>query len=106
MEWTSVISIVISATMMIIAIVTLSRNGRKDRKNEYVEESQKIEGIRESLIKANMKLDQLCATTVETRSDIKAMNEYINSVEKRVSVLEENIKAAWVRIDELKEKNK
>ena len=105
MEWTSVISIVISATMMIIAIVTLSRNGRKDRKNEYVEESQKIEGIRESLIKANMKLDQLCATTVETRSDIKAMNEYINSVEKRVSVLEENIKAAWVRIDELKEKN-
>lgn len=106
MEWTSVISIVISATMMIIAIVTLSRNGRKDRKNEYVEESQKIEGIRESLIKANMKLDQLCATTVETRSDIKAMNEYINSVEKRVSVLEENIKAAWIRIDELKEKNK
>lgn len=106
MEWTSVISIVISATMMIIAIVTLSRNGRKDRKNEYVEESQKIEGIRESLIKANMKLDQLCATTVETRSDIKAMNEYINSVEKRVSVLEENVKAVWIRIDELKEKNK
>ena len=104
MEWTSVISIVISATMMIIAIVTLSRNGRKDIKNEYVEESQKIEGIRESLIKANMKLDQLCATTVETRSDIKAMNEYINSVEKRVSVLEENVKAAWNRIDELKER--
>lgn len=104
MEWTSVISIVISATMMVIAIVTLSRNGRKDRKNEYVEESQKIEGIRESLIKANMKLDQLCATTVETRSDIKSMNEYINSVEKRVSVLEENIKAAWIRIDELKER--
>lgn len=104
MEWTSVISIVISATMMIIAIVTLSRNGRKDRKNEYAEESQKIENIRESLIKANMKLDQVCATTVETRSDIKAMNEYVNTVERRVAVLEENMKAAWVRIDELKEK--
>lgn len=104
MEWTSVISIVISATMMIIAIVTLSRNGRKDRKNEYVEETQQMQSIKESLIKVNMKLDQVCTTTVETRSDIKAMNEYINSVEKRVSVLEENVKAAWIRIDELKER--
>lgn len=104
MEWTSVISIVISATMMIIAIITLSRNGRKDRRNEYVEETQQMQSIEKSLIKVNMKLDQLCNTTTETRSDIKAMNEYINSVEKRVSVLEENIKAAWVRIDELKER--
>lgn len=104
MEWTSVISIVISATMMIIAIITLSRNGRKDRKNEYVEETQQMQSIEKSLIKVNMKLDQLCTTTTETRSDIKAMNEYINSVEKRVSVLEENIKAAWIRIDELKER--
>ena len=104
MEWTSVISIVISATMMIIAIITLSRNGRKDRRNEYVEETQQMQSIEKSLIKVNMKLDQLCTTTTETRSDIKAMNEYINSVEKRVSVLEENIKAAWVRIDELKER--
>lgn len=104
MEWTTVISIVISATMMIIAIITLSRNGRKDRRNEYVEETQQMQSIEKSLIKVNMKLDQLCTTTTETRSDIKAMNEYINSVEKRVSVLEENIKAAWVRIDELKER--
>lgn len=104
MEWTTVISIVISATMMIIAIITLSRNGRKERKSEYVEETQQMQSIEKSLIKVNMKLDQLCTTTTETRSDIKAMNEYINSVEKRVSVLEENIKAAWIRIDELKER--
>lgn len=103
MEWTSVISIVISATMMIIAIVTLSRNGRKDRKNEYVEESQKIESIKESLLKANLKLDQVCATTVETRSDIKAMNEYMNKVEKRVTILEKTMETVWVRIDELKD---
>ena len=103
MEWTSVISIVISATMMIIAIVTLSRNGRKDRKNEYVEESQKIESIKESLLKANLKLDQVCATTVETRSDIKAMNEYMNKVEKRVTILEKTMETVWIRIDELKD---
>lgn len=104
MEWTTVISLVISAVMMIIAIVTLSRNGKKDLKHETVEEVQQMQSIKESLIKVNMKLDQVCATTNETRSDIKAMNEYVNTVEKRVSILEENMKAAWVRIDELKER--
>ena len=104
MEWTTVISLIISATMMIIAIVTLSRNGKKDLKHETVEEVQQMQSIKESLIKVNMKLDQLCTTTAETRTDIKAMNEYINTVEKRVAVLEENMRAVWVRIDELKEK--
>lgn len=104
MEWTNLIPWGIAFISLVIAIMTFTRNGRKDRKNEYIEESQKMEGIKEALIKANMKLDQVCTTTNETRSDIKAMNESINAVEKRVAVLEENMKAAWVRIDELKNK--
>lgn len=105
MEWTNLFPWGIALVSLIFAIMTFSRNGRKDRKAEYNEEVQKIESIKESLIKVNMKLDQVCATTNETRSDIKAMNEYVNTVERRVAVLEENMKAAWVGIDELKEKN-
>lgn len=104
MEWTNLIPWGIAAISLIVTILAFYRNGKKDLKKETVEEVQQMQGIKESLIKANMKLDQLCATTVETRSDIKAMNEYISTVEKRVAILEENIKAAWVRIDELKEK--
>ena len=69
-------------------IVAFVRNGKKDIKQEYVEDASKIDGIKESLLKANMKLDQVCTVTNETRSDIKAMNENLNAVEKRVSVLE------------------
>ena len=105
MNWTNLIPWGIALISLIIAILTFSRNGKKDMRNEYIEEAQQMQSIKESLIKVNMKLDQVCATTNETRSDIKAMNEYVNTVERRVAVLEENMKAAWVRIDELKEKN-
>lgn len=104
MEWTNLIPWGIAAISLIVAILTFYRNGKKDLKHETVEEVQQMQSIKESLIKVNMKLDQVCTTTNETRSDIKAMNEYVNTVEKRVSILEENMKAAWVRIDEFKEK--
>lgn len=104
MEWTNLIPWGIAAISLIVTIMAFYRNSKKDLKHETVEEAQQMQSIKESLIKVNMKLDQVCATTNETRSDIKAMNEYVNTVEKRVSILEENMKAAWVRIDELKEK--
>ena len=88
MEWTNLIPWSISLVSLIIVIVAFVRNGKKDIKQEYVEDASKIDGIKESLLKANMKLDQVCTVTNETRSDIKAMNENLNAVEKRVSVLE------------------
>ncbi len=103
MEWTNLIPWGISLAMFIISIVTLVRNSKKDLKNEYREDLQKMESIKESLIKVNMKLDQVCATTNETRSDIKAMNEYMTAVERRVSIIENTLDTVWVRIDELKE---
>lgn len=102
MEWTNLIPWGIAAISLIVTIMAFYRNSKKDLKQETVEEAQQMQSIKESLIKVNMKLDQLCTTTTETRTDIKAMNEYINTVEKRVAVLEENVKAVWVRIDELK----
>lgn len=88
MEWTNLIPWSISLISLIIVIVTFVKNGKKDIKQEYVEDASKIDGIKESLLKANMKLDQVCTVTNETRSDIKAMNENLTAVEKRVSVLE------------------
>lgn len=94
----------ISLGMLIATIITLSRNGRKDRKEEYVEQSDKIHEIEQSLIKVNIKLDQLCVTTTETRSDIKAMNQGLQEMDKRVTTIEKDMETMWMRIDELKEK--
>lgn len=103
MEWTNLIPWGIALVTLIIGIISFTRTGRKERKAEYIEEKSTIDGIKESLIKANMKLDQLCATTNETRSDIKSMKDYINAMEKRVSVLENNIKIAFQQIEEIRE---
>lgn len=106
MEWTAFIPWAIALGSLIVAILTFNRNGKKDERNELTEELQKISDINTSLLKVNLKLDQVCATTNETRSDIKSMKDDMSKVEKRVTVLEKTMETVWVRIDELKEKVK
>ena len=64
----------------------------------------KFTDIEKSLLKANLKLDQLCATTSETRTDIKSLNKDLNSLSGRVTVVERDLKTAFEKIDELKGK--
>lgn len=51
-----------------------------------------------------MKLDQVCSTTNETRSDIKSMNREIREMDTRVVALERDMKTAFNNIEELKGK--
>lgn len=67
-------------------------------------EESRFDGIKESLLKANMKLDQVCATTNETRSDIKSLNKDIGDIDRRVTIVERDMKTAFNAIDELKGK--
>jgi flagellar capping protein FliD len=85
-------------------ILTYIRTGRKDRASEIKEDDLKINGIRESLLKANLKLDQVCTTTTETRTDIKSLNRDLKDMDTRVVILERDMKTAFGIIDELKEK--
>lgn len=94
----------ISIIALVITIVTFVINRKKDLKSEQKDESSQFEGIREGLIKANIKLDQVCAVTNETRTDIKALNKDIMELDKRVSVVERDIQTAFMRIDELRER--
>lgn len=93
----------ISIIALIITIVTFAINRKKDLKSEQKDESSQFEGIREGLIKANIKLDQVCAVTNETRTDIKALNKDIVELDKRISVVERDVQTAFMRIDELRD---
>ena len=93
----------ISIIALIITIVTFAINRKKDLKTDYREEDAKFDGIKESLLKANIKLDQVCATTAETRTDIKALNKDIVEMDKRIAIVERDVKTAFLRIDELRE---
>lgn len=93
----------ISIIALVITIVTFIINRKKDLKSEQKDESLQFEGIREGLIKANIKLDQVCAVTNETRTDIKALNKDIVELDKRISVIERDVQTAFLRIDELRD---
>lgn len=96
----------ISIIALIITIVTFAINRKKDLKTDYREEDAKFDGIKESLLKANLKLDQVCATTTETRTDIKALNKDIVEIDKRIAIVERDVKTAFQRIDELRDQIK
>ena len=104
MDYWNLIPWGISALSLLIVVLTYFRTGTKQRKDELMEDEAKLDGIKESLLKANMKLDQVCATTNETRADIKSLNKDLANVEKEVIVIKRDLKTAFNRIDELKER--
>lgn len=93
---------VISFVLLLFSAATYFRNGKKDSDESIRKEEAKFDGIKESLLKANMKLDQVCATTNETRSDIKSLNKDMQNIETRVSLVERDIKTCFKKLDELK----
>lgn len=94
----------ISFVSLIILIITFFKNGNKEQKEDIKQEDTKFTDIEKSLLKANLKLDQLCATTSETRTDIKSLNKDLNSLSGRVTVVERDLKTAFEKINELKGK--
>lgn len=101
--WVYVIPWSLTFVGLIVSILTLARNGRRDIMRDKQEQDMKLEALKESLLKANLKLDQVCQVTTETRSDIKALNNSMAEMDKRLSVVENDLKTAFMRIDELRE---
>lgn len=85
------ISLIISILSIVFVALTFFTNRKKDSQKDA-----------EQLIKANMKLDQICATTNETRSDIKSINNQIKDITEEQIIQRQEIKAIWKRVDELK----
>ena len=104
MEWKDVVPWIFSLGMFVLTLVTLVRNGKKDLKQEYSEEATKIHEIEQSLTAISTKLDNLQNTMQETRTDVKAISSGSQELDKRISKVENDLKTAWIRIDELKGK--
>lgn len=102
MNWFNLIPWFISAMSLLFVILTYVRNGNKDKKNEIREEDLAMNGIKESLLKVNMKLDQVCSTTNETRTDIKSLNKDMKDIDVRLVIVERDLKTAFHQIDEMK----
>lgn len=84
MNITPIISVCIACASLIFVAVNYG-TGRHDKSNNEMEE------IKTSLIKCNMKLDQICSTTTNIQTDIKATQSRVTDLEKEVSVMQRDI---------------
>ena len=96
-------SITITFLIAVVGFLFTVYNFYASRKKEALESNQRLEEIRESLLKCNMKLDQVCATTNETRSDIKFLNTRIQEIDKELSIVKRDLNIAFTQINEIKE---
>ena len=94
----------VSFVSMLIALFALIRTGKKDDKEETQKEEERLHEIGQSLLKANIKLDTVCSTTTETRADIKSMTKDLAAMDRRVTIIERDMKTAFNAIEELKGK--
>ena len=92
----------ISGVSLLFVILTYVRTLIKDTKHQSEEDNSKIEQINQSLIKANMKLDQTCQQLSELRLDVRNLSSSINEIDRRVTILERDVKTAFNKIDEIK----
>ena len=95
----------ISALSLLVAFLSFLRGGRKDERTELQQDMAQISGIKESLLKANMKLDQVCSTTSETRADIKGQAKEMQQLSIRLATVESDLKTAFNYIEELRKEN-
>lgn len=100
MEW---IPWSISAISLLFVILTFVRTGTKDKLSAQKYETSQLELIKEGLLKANLKLDQVCAVQNEIRNDVKNLDSQLREMDRRVTVVERDLKTAFTKIDELKE---
>lgn len=101
MNYWNLIPWTISLICLIIAVLTYLWNTNKDKKSEIKEEDLTINGLEKGILKANMKLDQVCATTNETRSDIKALSFNLSEIDKRLCVVENEVKDLKKKVGDL-----
>ena len=94
----------VSFISMLIALFALIRTGKKDDKEETQKEEERLHEIGQSLLKANIKLDTVCSTTTETRADIKSMTKDLAAMDRRVTIIERDMKTVFSTLDELKGK--
>lgn len=98
-------SVTITFLIAVVGFLFTAYNFYASRKKDAIESAARLEEIRESLLKCNMKLDTVCATTNETRSDIKAMNVQIQALDKELGLVKADVKTAFRRIESLEEQN-
>lgn len=92
----------ISAVTCLFGILTYARGARRERDRQRQKDEERYAITNESLLKINIKLDQITTTTIETKAEVKRLNEMQYEFDKRLTVVESKVQAAQTDILRLK----
>lgn len=100
---TSIVSLIFSGIMMLVGVTTFIITQYRSAKKDTVQSQQEQASVREGVFKANLKLDQLCATVNDIKTDIKSMDAKLADHSQAIAVLKRDLETAFMRIDELRD---
>ena len=98
------VTVSVAFIIAILGAVSTAYNLSASRKKSVQSEDSKMEEIRTSCLKANMKLDTACGQLNTISADVKSMQTQINQTEMKVAVIERDQKTTFTRVDELRER--
>ena len=104
MSAVSIISLCFSGVMLALSMVNLAISQKRNLKDDTKEETNEMSELRAGIFKANMKLDQVCATTNDIKTDIKAMDQKLAEHGEKIAVIKRDLETAFMRIDELRDR--
>lgn len=106
----SVVGVIISAVSVCAVIYFNSKNSKRtDTKDTAEQTREKIEEIKERTKEntiINAKLDTISTSNQEIKEQLSSLVKKIDLHENRIVKVEESLKSAWRRIDEINEKLK
>ena len=103
METGTVIALVFSGMLFTLSMVTFIINNVRSTKKETRAESDKLNEINQSLLKVNLKLDQVCNTTNDIRTETRTMQNRQMEHTEQITVLEQKVKILFDKYDEMKD---
>lgn len=99
----SIISLCFSGVMLVISMVTFVLTNVRQSKTTVKEHEKELSELQTGIFKANMKLDTVCATTNDIKTDIKSMNATLVEHGEEIAVIKRDLKTAFNRIDEVRD---
>ena len=91
MNAVSIIGLCFSGFVLLCSVFTLIITGKRNTKKDAEDDEHKLSTLSEGILKANIKLEQICTTTNQTQLDVKSMNDTSNKHSERLILLERDV---------------
>lgn len=92
-----IISIISVAFSVFFGFFSLSFNSKNDKRSDRVELEERVK----ENTRINMKLDAISNNTTEIKNEVTEMRKELNSHDSRIIKVEESVKSAHHRIDDI-----